>query len=130
MSNYHNLIQIPVSHLESVPEPTSLVHGCSDGVVTNSNLKSELIRSNLIQVKFVSNHCSSYLKCNFAMWNAQSINNKTTIICDYVISNKIDVMALSESWFYGDDREKEQSRISKTCFLTMTCITNLEYQEQ
>ena len=43
----------------------------------------------------------------FVAWNAQSMNNKTTLICDYIISNHVDIMAISESWLHGDDRDKK-----------------------
>ena len=63
--------------------------------------------ANLVQVKCVSRTCTSTLKCNFVAWNAQSMNNKTTLICDHIKSNHVDIMAISESWLYGDDRDKK-----------------------
>ena len=62
---------------------------------------------NLVRVPCVSKTSNSHLKCNFVVWNAQSINNKTTLICDYIMSNHVDIMAISESWLYGDDRDKK-----------------------
>ena len=39
---------------------------------------------------------------NMAVWNAQSMMNKTTIICDFIQSEHLDVLALTEAWFKGD----------------------------
>ncbi len=40
-----------------------------------------------------------------AGWNAQSMMNKTTDICDYIVSEQLDVFALSEAWLKGDARD-------------------------
>ena len=40
-----------------------------------------------------------------AVWNAQSMKNKTTDICDFVESEKLDVFALTEAWLKGDARD-------------------------
>ena len=40
-----------------------------------------------------------------ALWNAQSMMNKTTIICDFIQSEHLDVLALTEAWFKGDARD-------------------------
>ena len=46
--------------------------------------KTRTGRPNLVNIPFVTQSNSSKLKCNFAMWNAQSKNNKTTLICDNI----------------------------------------------
>ena len=40
-----------------------------------------------------------------AVRNAQSMMNKTTIICDFIQSEHMDVFALTEAWFKGDARD-------------------------
>ena len=43
--------------------------------------------------------------CKFALWNARSMKSKTTIICEFIISMKLDVLALTETWLTGDSRD-------------------------
>lgn len=51
----------------------------------------------------------------FALWNARSINNKTASLCDFIISRQLDIMALTETWLYGDDRDSHTlADISRT----------------
>ena len=45
------------------------------------------------------------LNSKFALWNSRSINSKIPMICDLIISNQIDIFALTETWLYGDDRD-------------------------
>lgn len=44
-------------------------------------------------------------RVKFGLWNARSIKNKTTSLSDFVISNQLDIMALTETWLCGDDRD-------------------------
>ena len=39
---------------------------------------------------------------NFCLLNARSINNKTTIIKDFVVENNIDLLGLTETWLQSD----------------------------
>ena len=41
-------------------------------------------------------------KVRFAVWNAQSINNKSSIICDVILSNHLDMFAVTETWLSSD----------------------------
>ena len=38
-------------------------------------------------------------------WNTGSIKNKTFGIRDYIISEDVDIMALTETWLYADEEE-------------------------
>ena len=38
-------------------------------------------------------------------WNACSMNNKTTPICDFILDNGIDIMIVTDSWLRGDARD-------------------------
>ncbi|XP_071484957.1 uncharacterized protein [Diadema antillarum] len=38
-------------------------------------------------------------------WNAQSMMNKPTAVCDFVITEKLDVVAITEAWLRGDSRD-------------------------
>ena len=37
--------------------------------------------------------------------NAGSVKNKVTGICDFIINNNVDIMAITETWLYADDNE-------------------------
>ena len=51
----------------------------------------------------------------FALWNARSIKNKTASLCDYILTRQLDVMALTETWLNGDDRDSHTlADISRT----------------
>ncbi|XP_063951767.1 uncharacterized protein LOC135153244 [Lytechinus pictus] len=39
------------------------------------------------------------------LWNARSLMNKETEVCDFIISERIDVLAVTESWLRGDGRD-------------------------
>ena len=39
---------------------------------------------------------------NFCLLNARSINNKTTIIKDFVVENNIDLLGVTETWLQSD----------------------------
>ncbi|XP_063951799.1 uncharacterized protein LOC135153255 [Lytechinus pictus] len=38
-------------------------------------------------------------------WNCRSMNNKSTEICDLIISNNLDLLFLTESWLCGDSHD-------------------------
>nr|XP_054755767.1 uncharacterized protein LOC129261749 [Lytechinus pictus] len=40
-----------------------------------------------------------------ALWNARSLNNKTHMFCDLMINNRVDIAAITETWFTGDHRD-------------------------
>ena len=42
---------------------------------------------------------------NFALWNARSIKLKIPMLCDLIISNHLDIIALTETWLCGDERD-------------------------
>ncbi len=46
-------------------------------------------------------------RLRFATWNARSMKakHKSTAICDFVIEKQLDVLAITETWLSGDDRD-------------------------
>ena len=54
-----------------------------------------------ISLKSVPSSCAPRLR--FALWNARSINNKISSLCDLVISEHIDICAITETWLTGND---------------------------
>ena len=53
----------------------------------------------------------------FCVLNARSINNKTLHIKDYVVDNKIDILAITETWLKSDD----------DCYFTIRDICPQDY---
>ena len=41
----------------------------------------------------------------FALWNARSLKKKSHHLCDFIIEHKVDIMAVTETWFTGDERD-------------------------
>ena len=62
---------------------------------SNKNRKEKANISNLIQIKTTSLETK---RCQLAYINPWSINNKTTAIYDFIETNKIDLLAVTESW--------------------------------
>ena len=60
--------------------------------------------SNLVHIPLqpMTNNCAPLVK--FAAWNARSIKPKTVSVCDFIISSKLDILAITESWLTDDDR--------------------------
>ena len=53
----------------------------------------------------------------FCVLNARSINNKTLDIKDYDVDNKIDILAITETWLKSDDE----------CYSTISDICPQDY---
>lgn len=51
--------------------------------------------------------------CKLALWNARSIRNKSASISDFVFTNNLDVLILTETWLCGDS--KDNSSVSDLC---------------
>ncbi len=47
------------------------------------------------------------LPVRFATWNVRSLKAKakSAALCDFIIDNKIDIVAITETWLSGDDRD-------------------------
>lgn len=72
-----------------------------DTSVSSISSTSMLDRSshNLINITPTDNKCfSTAFKSKIAVWNAWSMNKKTSIICDHIISENIDILVLTETW--------------------------------
>lgn len=59
--------------------------------------------NNIISIPLKSARSNGGPKLRFALWNARSINNKISSICDLVISEHIDICAVTETWLTGID---------------------------
>ena len=65
----------------------------------------------------VSATFQKYGNIQFCVLNARSINNKTLHIKDYVVDNKIDILAITETWLKSDD----------DCYFTIRDICPQDY---
>lgn len=59
----------------------------------------------LIPIKAVSQQNDAILRSKLGLWNARSITTKAASICDYVISEKLSILAITETWMKGDQRD-------------------------
>ena len=71
--------------------------------------RSALPETNSREVKNIAkfNSILSHTSTNFALWNARSVKTrgKSTIISDFVISQKLHIFALTETWLTNSDRD-------------------------
>ena len=58
---------------------------------------------------------NTILKSNFGLWNARSLRNKTASICDFIISEKISILALTETWLFGDEHDNSTIATITNC---------------
>jgi hypothetical protein len=73
-----------------------LTNSANNSAATNT----ESITSAVNKRSSLKSACSK-----FALWNAWSIKSKTCMIADLVISNRIDILAITETWLNGDHRD-------------------------
>ena len=41
-------------------------------------------------------------KVQFGLWNARSVTKKSALLCDIIQSNKLDILAVTETWINSD----------------------------
>ena len=66
----------------------------------------------------------SYAKLRVATLNARSISNKSAVICDQIIKNRLDVLCISENWIY--DGEMTNSLLSSLFSPTIVFLRAME----
>ena len=66
-----------------------------------------LVKSNLITIKPQA-QTHHHNNCKMVYMNPWSISNKTTAIHDFITSNQVDVLAISESWMRGKENNKPE----------------------
>ncbi|CAB3991461.1 Hypothetical predicted protein, partial [Paramuricea clavata] len=62
--------------------------------VINRRNPTNLVYVNIDNIQL----CKLGSNMRFALWNARSINKKAAIICDIIQSNKLDILAVTETW--------------------------------
>ena len=80
------------------PKTTFPLSTCWDGVPRNCDVpkRNEHKRCH-----------SNDTRARFALWNARSLksNGKATSVCNFVLDNRIDILALTETWLTNSDRD-------------------------
>ena len=112
-------LQVLVTHRRQ--RAKSIVHGNrSNSIVVCKNTKRSNNQNktpthnrrnplNLVDVNITkpSQCCSSLIR--FATWNVQSLNKKSADICDLIISNHLDILAVTETWLSEIDYQNNNS---------------------
>ena len=84
-------------HLPSLDSSnSSIAVGSEQRIIHNVDANAESVISQV-----TSPASKKYV--NFCLWNAQSIKNKTACFSDYLCEKKIDLAALTETWFNNFD---------------------------
>ena len=58
--------------------------------------------ANVIYPSTVESAQTKFPGLSFAVWNARSINRKAAMICDIIISNRLDIFAIKETWLNSE----------------------------
>ena len=72
--------------------------------VSNDFAHRGCVSANLVHIPLMPMHNKRAPSVKFAAWNARSVKLKTASICDFIISSKIDILAITESWLTNDHR--------------------------
>ena len=75
------------------------MHRCRWRRVNSSRNVDNLIQIPLTRTIIPKNERST----KFAVLNARSIVRKSTLLCDTIISEKLDILAITETWLNGSD---------------------------
>ena len=70
--------------------------------IWNSSIDTRNI-NNLIHISLKRAPPSNGLRLRFALWNARSVKNKISSLCDLIISEHIDICAVTETWLTRND---------------------------
>lgn len=107
--SFRNCFSIPcTSNLQvksGVPEvckKTNISMACIPVRISSRHNRKVINRRNPTNLVYVNidddQLCKLGSNMRFALWNARSINKKTAIICDIIQSNKLDILAVTETW--------------------------------
>ena len=104
-------------------QPMQVNYSKSNTVHRSRNLNN---RISIKRLPFQPSKPSTKL-LQYCVLNARSINNKTLHIKDYVVGNKIDILAITETWLKSDD--DCYFTIRDICHKTMFSTTFQEQRE-
>ena len=60
------------------------------------------------------NRISAFNKIKFALWNAQSLQKKSGLVCDIISSNRLDIFAITETWLNNEGNNISLAEILNT----------------
>lgn len=73
---------------------------------------STINRDNLLVIdRPVSLPVSANAKIKFSLWNAQSINKKSALVTDIILSNRLDMFAITETWIKANENNSSVTQI-------------------
>ena len=73
--------------------------------ISNNERHNKVHRNNLTELKPVQQHSSCGKWIKFALINARSVRNKSVQICDYIVENNFDFIAVTETWLAKSDEQ-------------------------
>jgi exonuclease III len=72
----------------------------SQGGANNSNLSKIPLTENFLSEDYAKKNNSNL---SFGLINARSVKNKAIHVCEYVLDNKLDILAITETWLGEND---------------------------
>ena len=95
--NFANLIEVPLvnNNYSYCSRITTRITSRSFVPLKGINSRNQL---NLIKVNTSVGSRLSHSRLRLATWNIRSLNKKAVPVCDLVISKRIDILALNETW--------------------------------
>ena len=94
--NFANLIEVPlVNNYSYCSRITTRITSRSFVPLKGINSRNQL---KLIKVNTSVGSRLSHSRLRMATWNIRSLNKKAAPVCDLVISKRIDILALNETW--------------------------------
>ena len=106
-------LQRPIKCATTTPRPFQHP-SISRGANLDNLIKVQIIpgvheaasQPNILTVKYRPVTFRQSSRINLCLWNARSVTQKVTPLCDFIVTHNIDLMCLTETWFTGDDMDK------------------------
>jgi len=84
--------------IQKVVKPRKDIH-------LNANFVRCVNKSNLVQIPLISSNHHSNNLTRIATWNARSMKEKVTHVCDLIISERLEILAVTEAWLTGEFKD-------------------------
>ena len=75
----------------------TIIPGNRPRTITQDQLMRQVIYSSTVESAQIN-----FSGLSFAVWNARSINKKAAMICVIIISNRLDIFSITESWLHSE----------------------------
>ena len=106
-ANLHNCI--PISTYSPILVRITSCH--KENSAAGYNTRNSM---NLININIAKQASKSLPRLRLATWNAHSLNKKAASICDLIISKRIDILSLTETWLSGNNSDCNVAEILNT----------------